>query len=322
MELVAFAGHVHLGALPGGRDGREVGVDRFLPQAQADEDVRRHVERVRRGRRDLRVAARGVETHRGKLGLVAAVNQVMRDARLIGVLREQLVQDRNRLLPIVERRVVGRLAGEQRQRVERGGLGVVRVVAIDLLHAVGVGLRAGHVIASLGIAEKGGGSREISLLTARGVRAGLSLLDLRPAAIEIGLAHLLPELVVEAHRGAPVRHRATRRCLRDGDELLFGFLVPERVEQRDAALEVLLHGGRTRRREPDRAELLLVVVVLRLLRHRGPGSKEHREGHCHYGQRLHSRPPCPHSSLIIRHSSFNNRHSTSYTEVPTQPTAR
>src|SRR5438105_13620969 len=45
-----------------------VGGDRFVPQAEANENVRRHVLRVWRRGRDLRVATGGIEPERGELG--------------------------------------------------------------------------------------------------------------------------------------------------------------------------------------------------------------------------------------------------------------
>ena len=45
---------------------RDVGRDRFLPIADAREDVRRHVLRVRRGRRDLGVSLGRIEPFLGK----------------------------------------------------------------------------------------------------------------------------------------------------------------------------------------------------------------------------------------------------------------
>ena len=62
---------------------REIRTNRVLPQAEPREDVRRHVKRVRRVGRDLRVALRGRERQRRELRIVEAVNQVMRDPRVI-----------------------------------------------------------------------------------------------------------------------------------------------------------------------------------------------------------------------------------------------
>ena len=71
-----------------GRRRCEVGLDRLLPVAHAREGVRRHVQRVRRGGRDLRVAARGVERAGRQRRRVVAVNDVVREPGMIGLPRE------------------------------------------------------------------------------------------------------------------------------------------------------------------------------------------------------------------------------------------
>ena len=71
--------------LLGGLHGRAVGVDRLLPVAEAREDVRRHVLRVRRRRRDPRVPPRGVEALVGDGREVVAVDQIVRHARVVGL---------------------------------------------------------------------------------------------------------------------------------------------------------------------------------------------------------------------------------------------
>ena len=64
----------------------DVGVDRFLPGADARERVRRHVQRVRRRRRDRRVACAPRQRAIRQRRHVVAVNDVVRDAGMIGLL--------------------------------------------------------------------------------------------------------------------------------------------------------------------------------------------------------------------------------------------
>ncbi|HEV3082334.1 MAG TPA: hypothetical protein VGY66_21295, partial [Gemmataceae bacterium] len=59
MELVAFTAHVHSGGFAGGGDGGEIRVDVILPEADAGEDVRRHMQSMRSGGGNLRVTAGG-----------------------------------------------------------------------------------------------------------------------------------------------------------------------------------------------------------------------------------------------------------------------
>ena len=74
-----------------------VGRDRILPGADAREDVRGHVQRVRRRGRDARVAARRGQALLRDRRRVVAVDQVVRHARMVGVLGELLLEDRRRL---------------------------------------------------------------------------------------------------------------------------------------------------------------------------------------------------------------------------------
>ncbi len=128
VELVAFAAHVHGRGLARGGDRGQVRFDVVLPQADARENVRWHMQGVRRGGRDLRVAARRGNARLRQLRLVVTVNQVMRDAGMIGLGREELFEDRGRLLAVRERRVLVWLGGEQRKRVERRGFVIVGIV--------------------------------------------------------------------------------------------------------------------------------------------------------------------------------------------------
>ena len=65
----------------------DVGRDRFLPIADAGIDVRGHVLRMRRRRRDLGVAVRGFEALLRSLRIVIEVDQIVRYA---GMLRQTL----------------------------------------------------------------------------------------------------------------------------------------------------------------------------------------------------------------------------------------
>lgn len=69
--------------------GREIGGDVVLPEAEARKNVRRHVQRMRHLRRDLRIVARGVESVVSLLGIVAGVNDVVGDSRMVRMLAKQ-----------------------------------------------------------------------------------------------------------------------------------------------------------------------------------------------------------------------------------------
>ena len=116
-----------------------VGRRRIGPGADAGEDVRGHVQRVRRVGRDLGVAARRGHALLRDRRRVVAVDQVMRDAGVIGMLGELLLEDPGRL-ELRGVRLVGReLRPGEVQRVEDLRLVVVRVFRRERL--VGLGAR-------------------------------------------------------------------------------------------------------------------------------------------------------------------------------------
>ena len=82
---------VHVGL--GGGDRGAVRLDGFLPHPQHREDVRRHVERVGRGRRDGVVAPRGTQAPRGERGEVVAVDQVVERAGVLGMLCQDALEE-------------------------------------------------------------------------------------------------------------------------------------------------------------------------------------------------------------------------------------
>ena len=106
VELVAFATHAHSSGFARGRDRGEVGVDIVLPEADAGEDVRRHVQGVRRGGRDLRVAAGGGQSELRELRLIVGVDQVVGHAGMVGLGGEKFFENRGGLLAIGEGGVV------------------------------------------------------------------------------------------------------------------------------------------------------------------------------------------------------------------------
>ena len=127
VKLVAFAAHVHGGGFARGGDGGEVGVDVVLPEANARENVRGHVQGVGRGGRDLGVTAGGGNAELGQLRLVVGVNQIMRDSGMVGFAGKQRFENGGGLFAVGESLVVVRLGGEQRERVEYRGFVIVGI---------------------------------------------------------------------------------------------------------------------------------------------------------------------------------------------------
>ena len=147
-------------ALVGARGllGARVRRRRVFPRADARENVRRHVQRVRRRRRDLRVRPRGGEPFLGERRKVVAVDQEMRDARMVRILRQQRLEELRRL----ERLRVGlivQIGGEiERERVEDFRFDVLRILRDQPRHRFLIGDRtlAPALRADVGIEERGG----------------------------------------------------------------------------------------------------------------------------------------------------------------------
>ena len=65
-----------------------------VPHAELQEDVRRHVQRVRRVGGDLRVAARGAQSQRRVHRIVVGVDEVVQHAGMVGMCGEERLEDR------------------------------------------------------------------------------------------------------------------------------------------------------------------------------------------------------------------------------------
>ena len=102
--MYAYTRVVH-GVQPGarlvcgfGRRGRApVGSNRVLPCANAGENMRRHVERVRCRWRDLGVALCRLQAFLGNRRIVVAVYKIVRDAGMLGVFQRTGLRGSGRL---------------------------------------------------------------------------------------------------------------------------------------------------------------------------------------------------------------------------------
>ena len=72
---------------------RDIRRDRAVPQAKPGEDMRRHVQRMRRGRRDLRVGTRCRQSSLRQLGTVIGKGQIVRHAGMIRLAPPDRLQD-------------------------------------------------------------------------------------------------------------------------------------------------------------------------------------------------------------------------------------
>ena len=88
VELVALSAHVH-GRRPARSCHRgQIRIDVLLPHANPGEDVRGHMQRVRRRRSHLRITPRRGQPQLRQLRLVISVNQIVRHSRMIRLSRK------------------------------------------------------------------------------------------------------------------------------------------------------------------------------------------------------------------------------------------
>ena len=251
----------------------------LIPHAQRHIDVRGHVQRVRRGRRNLRIRIGVAQAERGVHWIVVRVDQVVRRAGMLRVLRVDLFHQRGGLH--VDGEVPAVVAGaEQRQCIERRDLIVLRKLLVHAAQLLGIGQVAGQLIAGAVQAVE----RRQPFFFLGGGRLGPTRLGCGRQAGERGVRllrrRLLPYGVVVGHGLAPIRHRKSRvRLLR----LLEGFLrivVLEAVHQQHAPPERRLGSRRSGGGEVNLAEL-----VLGQKRARRGGTQE--RGHDEYGKSVH-----------------------------------
>ncbi len=129
-------------------------------------------------------------------------------------------------------------------------------------------------------------------LSAASFFAAFDFLQAARDHLDVGL---VPELMPEAHGDAPMGHGAVRVVFGDLEEFLFGFFVPEGVEQSDSAGEGLLHRRGAGDGEVDGAELRLgevfvvMVMFVFVVGERGECAEEGEEQQP--GKTLHERTP-------------------------------
>jgi hypothetical protein len=70
---------------------------------------------------------------------------------------------------------------------------------------------------------------------------------------------VVPDLMERAHRNAPVRHGAVGIVRGDSPELALRLVVPEIVQESDAAIEGRAHRGGAGHGKAHRSELLLGI---------------------------------------------------------------
>src|SRR5262249_13603072 len=145
----------------------------------------------------------------------------------------------------------------ERERVEDRRLAVGGILLAQRFHRFFVRERARLVIDLVGVLVVGLDRRDVVLLALRLGARRLGARDRCRAVLQATWRRRAAERVAQRRDGhAPVRDAARGIGLGDGVEALDGLGEPERVLQRDRALELRLNGGIARRRKVDLPEAL------------------------------------------------------------------
>ena len=204
--------------------------------------------------------------------MVVGVNDVMRQARMIGILLPQRLENLRRL----QLRRVGLVGGQRRlvhgQRVENARFDVFGVIALHGLHGFRVGERPIAMRHRGGVLEQLADRADVGALARRRRSCGEAFLHRVASTFEqrsgLDAAERIAPL---GHRDAPVRDRAIRIHAEHLVEPFCRGAVFEGMQQRHGAIEVRSRFRLARGLEIDGAELLGAGPMLFVLRQR-----EHR----------------------------------------------
>ena len=202
---------------------------------------------MRHSRRQRRVAPRGDERLFRQRGGVIRVDDVVREARMVGHLGEQRLENLRRLPLLGVSLVGGHSRLRDRQRIENAQLDILRVLVGDLLHGRLVLHHPIPLRRRLGAAVENGDGLDQRPLARRRRACRARLRHRRRSRLDdLGGANTGERVPPLAHRYAPIRHSTSGILLRDALEHLRRFRIPERVQQRDRFVEVVAHRRRAR----------------------------------------------------------------------------
>ena len=199
------------------------------------------MQRVRCRRRDIAVTVGRGETTLRERRRIVAMNQVVRNTRMIWLLDENRFQHLCRAQLITIRLVVRIVIGGQGERVKNSRLGIVWIFVGELRHRELIGklprLRR-HLI---GIAKKiidGGDVIALTFGLATELPRAFGCGQTNPK----GLARKRPRVRIfhRRHRECPMHHRAIGIGLGGVHERLLHFNKIKRVHQRNRAREIRL----------------------------------------------------------------------------------
>jgi hypothetical protein len=238
-----------------------VGSDRLLPIADAREDMRRHVLRMRRRRRNRGIALGRVEPLLGDRRVVVEMDQIVSDTGMARLAPEDWLQDGGPFELICVRLVVGRGGDVERDRMADLGFVVVGIALRQRLHRFQVGLHALAEWNSIVILVHGEQGIDVVTLALRLGAERATLFQCSEPRREILRRRLNVRIVEKAERDAPIRHSACRIGRKHLLEKLLGLAVPERMLVAHGAIEAPLRDLAARGGKVDPAESLVAGIL-------------------------------------------------------------
>src|SRR5437667_8903148 len=217
-----------------------VGADRFLPIADAGEDMRRHVLRMRRRRRDLRIPLGRVEASLRQGRRVVEMDQIVGDAGMARLAQEDRLEDRSALELHRIGLVVRRGRDVEFDRVENLRFVVIRISLRHAFHGLEVGEHAGAMVDFVEVGIEGGHRIDEIALALRLRADRLALLDRREAERKVADGRRRVRIVEKAQRNAPIGHAAIRIGLEHLLEEFLRLAIPERMLVSHGALKAPL----------------------------------------------------------------------------------
>jgi hypothetical protein len=225
--------------------------------------MRRHVQRMGSGRRDLGVALRRIQTFVGDGGIVVEMDQVVCDARVPGLALEDRLQDRRALELVRIGLIVWRCCDVEGDRIADLGLVVLGIPGREILHRLQVRLHAAGVRNRLVVRIEDEQGVDVVPLALRLGAERLALLQRRETEREVVLRRRDVRVHQGAERDAPVGDGAAGIGLERLAEDLRRLAVPERVLVAHGAVEPPLRRVVARRIEVNRSESPVAVVLSR-----------------------------------------------------------
>jgi hypothetical protein len=235
------------------------------PETKARENMRRHVQSMRSRRRNPGVRARSRQSPRRKFLVVAGMNQVVDDSRVVGIRAAQRLQQRGRLLLAEMGLIGGRRIGQQGESIKHLNLNVLPVLLRECLHGAFVSQSAGRV-RRRGVPKHQGQCLDQSPFPIRSPADLPRQPDFfRPFRHPRWRQRRVPKLVEPAHGSAPVGDRAPWVAFCHCLENFSRRLVRKGMEQGHASHERIPNPWRTGNVEGNLAELLRRRVAVGFL---------------------------------------------------------